>query len=317
MKTITKKIEQAYNNIQRREKIKAHIQYLKKRLKIEEERADHLFQVLQKEGEDVKKLERTSITKLFGKYLGNNEEQLEIEKQEYLMAVLTYKDSNKKINDISFQLKVLAEKFIKLKDADKVYKLLIREKKAKLSLDKHPEKKRIFLLEKDQLRNNGIIREMNEAIAAGKKADIELTKIFEALDNVFSWGKTINTLDYGGKGRYSSYKKKKFIENNKANIHKVSKLLNDFTDELEDISKNYGFNYTTHLNLLNNFLEVFFDNLITDWVVRKKIKSAFDSIKIVIDKITRICLMLENQKKALVIKNEQLQSEINLLIKKA
>lgn len=317
MKTITKKIEGAYNNIQRREKIKTHIQYLKKRLKIEEERADHLYQVLQKEGEDVKRLERASITKLFGKYLGNHEEQLDIEKQEYLMAVLKYKESNKKINDISFQLKVLAEKFIKLKDADKVYKRLIREKKAKLLLDKHPEKKRIFLLEKDQLRNNGIIREMNEAIAVGKKADIELTKMFEALDNVFNWGKTFNTLDYGGKGRYSSYKKKKFIENNKANIHKVSKLLNNFTDELEDISKNYGFNYTTHLNLLNNFLEVFFDNLITDWVVRKKIKSAFDSIKIVIDKITRICLMLENQKKALVTKNEQLQSEINLLIKKA
>jgi len=89
---------------------KKHLTKLNQRLEEEELVLADLDLILEKEYQGVRKLEGLSVTSLFQTFLGNKEEQYEIEKQEYLHAVLMYNEAKKTVDLLSYEQQVLLEK---------------------------------------------------------------------------------------------------------------------------------------------------------------------------------------------------------------
>lgn len=71
--------------------------------------------LVDKEFSDVQKLEKTATSFLYKKFLGDIDQKLDEEREEYLIAILKYDDLANKIKLLEFEKEIL-EKKIELKD---------------------------------------------------------------------------------------------------------------------------------------------------------------------------------------------------------
>lgn len=65
--------------------------------------------------------------------------------------------------------------------------------------------------------------------------------------------------------------------------------------EILDIYKQFKLDYRQYIKSFTNFLEIFNDKLITDWIVKDDIKNTYYVIESVHDKVLRILAMLNNE----------------------
>ena len=75
----------------------------------------------------------------------------------------------------------------------------------------------------------------------------------------------------------------------------ISKGFHIFELELLDVSKTLKIDFSGDIESLRQFLKVFFDNLITDWIVKDSIEVAFLSIEMIHEKIHRTEMTLNHQ----------------------
>jgi len=61
------------------------------------------------------------------------------------------------------------------------------------------------------------------------------------------------------------------------------------------VYQQFKLDYRNYIKSFSNFLEIFYDNLITDWVVKKNIDNTMHAMENIHDKVTRIHVMLENE----------------------
>ena len=148
---------------------------------------------------------------------------------------------------------------------------------------------------KDHLIGNILkkIQSIDDAQKEGKAAAIVLNEIKVELTKVKNWG----TWQYYGAGKNSAYAKKSFIDRARKKAIGVSAIIENFENDLQEIFKDLKI--PAHLNLdhFEQFLNVFYENLITDWIIQKSIKNAVQNIQMTIDKIARLMATVENKKK--------------------
>jgi len=279
-----------YQDLIRRRKLKKYLRNLtiSERLIVKE--IERLEQEKEKELEDVNRLEKMGLKR-------NPEEALEKERQEYLFAVMAYQAKQKELEAIHYQQKVLGVALEKLNGTsdkfEKVKKRLffsaqLNDPKVEAELKK--VKENILYLSSQK-------GEINEAKIAGSKGIQTLGKLRSELDKIDIWGtRDVDLIHkYHGKGNYSSYQKKKHVDRSKGLLFKALGALNRFQEELKDVSKSLGIDFNEHLEVLENFLDIFLDNLISDWIVKNEIVLAFKSIEIVDGKINRLLKMLDRE----------------------
>jgi len=75
--------------------------------------------------------------------------------------------------------------------------------------------------------------------------------------------------------------------------HQAQQLLRVFSNELADINGQQNFNFRFDFGGFDSFLNVFFDNLISDWVMNQKIVNAINSVASTQTKVKRIVSTLE------------------------
>ena len=61
--------------------------------------------------------------------------------------------------------------------------------------------------------------------------------------------------------------------------HKVRHALIRFEEEVSDVYSKPLFDVDLRIERIDSFVDIFLDNLITDWVVQKKIKTALDNTR--------------------------------------
>ena len=93
-----------------------HLAKLKLRIEEERKACAVLLDLLNKEYEDIEALEKANVSRLFALVLKNQEEQMEIERQEYLHAAIKYREACKMLELLEFEQKVLEEKLLKEKN---------------------------------------------------------------------------------------------------------------------------------------------------------------------------------------------------------
>lgn len=244
--------------------------------------------VLDKEKKDVEELEKLNMKSLFVQVLGDKEERLEKERQEYLQEVLKYNALLSEIEVFEFEKKILSKKASGLKLTEKSVEELISKKEAFLKLKGGPLAKAINKFDLDIKLMKINVLNLKEAIEAGNTVMLKMNALISYLQQVKSWnGRAILT----GKGRYSSYNKKSYIDkaNKEAINAKVS--LARFEKELRDVYKD------AHVNAsvvsFERFITIFYNHLITDWVLQQNLNNAYYNITNTKNTVNRYILTLQ------------------------
>lgn len=305
---IQKELEYKLEEFKSFELAKKYIIKIEKDIKAKHVMLQQLYVRLEEECEDVEKLEKMSVRAIFENILVDKEKQLEKERQEYLNAVLSYNECKKHLELLSYERKIIKNK---LKNYDKIKSELhaLSRKREQTLMQEYPVAHQ--LISDINKRLDDLIsykKELQEVIIIGVKANLELEKTMESLEQVIPWGEFImNQPDL-------EFDNKIFI--NKASDHAINakKILEHFEYELIDVYGDQNRPIQSYLERFNCFIDIFLKNLIVDWVLFRKIKEArypFHQMNLEVKNIIKI---LNSDLKELGIKQEALMAKKEKII---
>ncbi|WP_297101379.1 hypothetical protein [uncultured Draconibacterium sp.] len=257
-----------------------------KELTQEQNKLIQLEKELQKEFEDVKRLEEGGLTSLFHDILGTKEKKLDKERQEYLAAKLKYENCQKQVENLKQELERLSRELQQCGNPEQDYNALLSAKEQQLkaandgTLQKYEKQLGYYFSQK---------KEVNEAIHAGKMAIKGLKLALNSLRKAQNWG----AFDMVGGGLLVTAVKHSQMDEAKALIHDVQYWLRKFNRELKDVQVNQVSSMDLQLDGLTTFADYFFDNLIMDWVVQSKINRSYDGCVNVLNQVSRIVNQLQ------------------------
>ena len=291
---------------QQAERIQNYIKVLNRNIEDTQKEIDSLKSRYVEEVEDVQKIQDKSLSAIFRKVLGTDQEALEKERQEVLWAYMSLEKAQKSLELLRYEKSVLVRQLIGLEYEEEKFQELLKKKeellkqypqmRIKLTLIDHKLEK--LMIEDKEIREvTDILKDLHDLF-------IELNK---QLDQITNWNQSKKM--YHGKGHYSSYQKKQYVKRNQALIPKIEILKDKLNMELKDLKKNYEINLTYNLTMLNNFFVLFMDNLITDWIVRGGISSTRKTVELSLSKLDALGMMLKYELNSINLELEQLKKE--------
>lgn len=286
---IEEKLEQTIELFRSLELAQQHLENTQTRINSLHAKLTQLDKIVDREYKDVEKLEKLSLEGLFRKVLGNKEEQIEKERQEYLTAVLNYNECKKSLELLDYERKILKDK---LKDFHKTKSLLhslIRKREQSLSKE-NPEASALLTPLNEQndlliIRKKGLIEAQN----IGKKIKLIMDDLIQELNKISTWG--FHNLAREDIRRKSSNPVKRIRQK----IYVINQLLSQFEDELSNIYKKQDIYISSSIKTFQNFSSSFYDNMISDWILLMRIHDTSNLVKQVQNKIIRIYQSLEKE----------------------
>ena len=310
MSDFQKQLDKVLKQYQDFERVNKHLNDLDKRIGESYKTMDKLERILTKEQKEIEELEKLSLKGIFHKVLGSKGEQLEKERQEYLQAALKRNEHKKSVELLEYERGILENKLEKLKGIEAQAEQLIKEREKNLMRTGSPVGQRILTISKTIDESKHLKREIKEALHVGQQAIVVLQEMEGYLRNARGWGQWDMM---GGKGM-STYVKHTNIDRARARLHKAQNLLIRFEDELRDVYNPRQMNLTLNLDSFTRFIDIFFDNLISDWIVQQRIRNALSNIIAVKDRVSRLLGTLQMDDKELGLKIRQLNKEKKKLV---
>ncbi|MBN1973942.1 MAG: hypothetical protein JW787_09915 [Sedimentisphaerales bacterium] len=235
------------------------------------EKLKDLGSVLNKENDDVKKLEGLSLTGLFHFVLGDKDLHLEKERQEFLAAKLKYDECKYSVSALEREIEGFKTRIAAIGEIDEKYKTLIKKKEQLISQSDNENLKKMIELSESIADAKLDMKELKEAISAGRIALNGLDQIISSLKSAKNWG----AFDMLGGGLISTAMKHSKINNAREFIHEVQQQLRIFRRELADVDTKTDIKI--EIDSFSTFADYFFDGLISDWVVQSKINKSLES----------------------------------------
>lgn len=273
----------------RLEKIMRKREELQRRLQEQERMSVQLEIQVESEQADVDELTRMSLSNLFHTILRSKEEQLELERQQALAAVLKLQEAKRTQEIIKTEIIQVGEELTTLQNAEHDYDRLMAEKESALrnSPAASPELAEIETQIADQTI---LVKEIHEAWTAGKRVLASLEEASSSLEKAENWGKWDL---WGGGGVISTHLKHNHVDDAKQFIHNANYLMQNFHSELDDLKR------TVHVDIdISGMLkgaDYWFDGLITDWVVQGRIKNAQDQTLKAIQQVRSVTSQLQSE----------------------
>jgi len=266
---------------------------------------------LEKEKVDVEKLEHTSLTALFYSVLGNREQQLDKERQELLSAQLRYQQTKHQVEFLQQDQNSLLQRLDQLAGIESEYELLLSEKEQLLRQSNQAKASELIEISEQAANLNSEVREITEAIQAGKDVISSVEQVVDSLESAANWG----TWDMLGGGLLSTAVKHSRIDDARSAVNDVQAKMSQFARELADVRKNIELQID--IGELASFADFFFDGLIVDWIVQSKIVDSLEQSKKAKSIIIHAVRELEDLKSVTQNKDRDLQERRALLIERA
>lgn len=308
---INQQLAEAQQGIYRLRKIDSMLKDLRNGELSLECKLSELKDVLDKENLDVRKLEKKSLANIFYSVLGSLEENVEKEQREALAAKLKYDQATRDLEDVKHESSKLRSERVKYIDCERKYDSLYALKKDML-MKSDPETAQCLLHFTEQLNTSkSTLKEIKEAISAGRNVISSLDNALSSLDSAENWG----VWDMLGGGLISDIAKHSHIDDAKYEAERTQTLLRHFKTELTDIRISDDIRIET--DGFAKFADFFFDGLISDWFMQSKIQNSYESVSQVKSKVQSVMSKLsrlENQESSNI---EKTEIEIGNLITKA
>lgn len=263
--------------------------YLQSKIKEYEKLVTSLEIKLDMEKEDVEKLTKLSFSNVFYTILGSKQGQLQKEKQEELEASLKLQDAHRSLAEYKQEHLELGFKVAELANAKEAYEaLMIRKEK---ELKSSPETALELEMMEIQISDLELqLKELNEALSAGKGVRALLQDATKSLEKAENWG---NWDLWGGGGMFSTMVKHGHIDDANSFVHNANRQLDRFKKELSDLEQ--SIHLSIDLSGLLTMADFWFDGIIVDWMVQGKIEEALRRVLNVLQKIHPIINKLEKE----------------------
>jgi hypothetical protein len=271
----------------KRQKLLADLARTQQMLAQQRSRLHELDAELKKEGCDVEKLQGLSLTGLFHTILGSKDKQLEKERQEYLAAKLKHDECADSVSALDREQADLKEKVTALGDPESQYKAILDKKEKLIAETGEQNARRLGDLSEELADARSDVRELQEAIDAGKAVLTGVDAVIDSLRSAKNWG----TWDMIGGGLISTAVKHSRIDRARASAHQVQQLLRSFQRELADVGATSDI--TIDIGSFATFADYFLDGLIVDWIVQSRIANSLTSATELRDKVQTTVAHLE------------------------
>lgn len=249
-----------------------------------QQRLEHL----QKEQNDVDRLNSMTLSAFFYHLIGKKEDRLEKEELELMESKAEYDTASQMLTDIQEQRSRVQQELDgqrKYQFWQSDYKVLWGKKENDL-LEKDAE---LQQMAEDREHLSGELQELNEADREGQYLLDALERAEKALSSAGNWG----VYDMMGGGMISTHIKRSRMDDAQVAIMDAGRRLRRFQKELEDVK--IAVNTELHLGGLLSFADYFFDNLFVDWMVQDKIRKAETQVKDGLSAVRSTMRVLKNQ----------------------
>lgn len=274
MTDIHRDLKEALLEWRQLQKVEKHFLELTSRLSKENDEISRLGALLKKEETDLSSLESAGIRSLFHKILGDKDKQIEIERQEYLQNALKYNELNKSIELIEYEKELMGKKLARVDLIEQRYNKLIKLREKELLRSDSEEGKTLLDLSRKLDARLIELKDIDEAIESGEEALRYVRSLESQLQKARNWGQWDT---YGG-GHGVGWFKHQAVDRARDMLHKVRHSLLNFQKELSDVYEDAFIDINLRMDKFDRFVDIFFDNLITDWVVQQKITKALDNV---------------------------------------
>ncbi|HBI56158.1 MAG TPA: hypothetical protein DG577_04630 [Firmicutes bacterium] len=263
---------------------------------------------LEKEKMDVSKLEKKSLSVLFYSVLGNLEQRLEKERQEALAAKLKFGQAQRDLDDVTAEILRLSAQREQYIHCQHEYDRLYLEKQQMLMDSGSQEAQELMdCVEKLNARKS-LLKEIREAVSAGRGVIKCLDSAFESLGSAKSWG----VWDIWGGGLLADLAKHSHIDDAQDSVQRAQVLLRRFNTELADV-RTFG-HMAFETGGFAKFADFFFDGLIADYVMQSKIKNSQDSVVEVRSQVIAVLSKLTEMEACEIKALAQLEERVNALV---
>lgn len=247
---------------------------------------------LEAEQADVDKLTRMSIANLFHTLLRSKDEQLELERQQALAAALKLQEAKDAAARMKAESVSLGDELAACGNAEWEYERLLREREEELRHSRAYAGE-LAAMDTEIADRTILVKEIREALTAGRRVMASLEGASRSLEKAENWG---NWDMWGGGGMISTHIKHEHIDDAKAAISDANHLMRSFRDELADLERTVDIQ--VDISGLLKFGDYWFDGLIVDWVVQKRIKNAQDQTLEAIHQVRTIVNKLQSEQTA-------------------
>lgn len=306
MSELGQQLKASIEELARIRKIGEHIQELSVRLADEERALKVMEATLTKEQQDVEALEREGLTSMFRKFLGDREEKLEKEREEYLRASLRFNELFKSVQLIRYELDVLNAKATQEEALVARIGVLIKEREAEL-MQTDPAVAQVLkglYAQSDKLSTYSV--QIEEAIAAGTQA----LEVVRGVEHDLIQAQLMGNRDMWGGGRYGSGQQKhEYIDMAREKAYRSRHALIRFGQELRDVFPEITVQFNLEIEAFGRFTDIFFDNLITDFLIQQKISKSLASVAGTRHQLEQILQQLDSERLTVHDKVNSLEQE--------
>lgn len=306
MSELQQQLKESIEELARIRRVGEHISQLTARLSEEEKALQVMETTLTKEQRDVEALEREGLTSMFRKFLGDREEKLEKEREEYLKASLRYNEIFKSVELIRFELDLLQQKEQSHDAVAGRIDVLMKEREAEL-MRLNPAVATVL---------KGIHEQTDKLIAYRTEVEQASSAGQQALDLVRGTEQNLHSaLLMGQRNMWGSrqygvgQQKHEHIDVARKMAYSSRHALIRFGNELKDVFHDMELRFNMEIEDFGAFANIFFENLISDFIVQQKISKSLVNVTATRQQVELIMQQLQQELDTIRGKLEDLDKE--------
>lgn len=287
LEDINAELEQVRQKLDRARKLSAVMEDLKAQHEERKRAAEDALKVLYREQEDVEELERLSFASFLARIRGEQAERLDQERREAVAAKARYDAARRDLEDLEARFQAAQKERAGLEGLRGRWKALMGEKEELLCQAGGERAKRLIQIGCDLDSLGSQIRELDEAICAGKDVGYALDQMIGQLDSAAGWG----TWDILGGGMLATMAKHGRMNDAQNTAFQARQAISRFRTELADVSQLRV--PDLQVGEFTSFADYFFDGLFVDLYIQDKIgtarRSAEETAAQVEDLLSQLC----------------------------
>jgi len=290
-------IKQTFSELAKLEAVQRHYDSLVEQEDHMISERDSIEKQLTKELKDVENLEKMGVKSMFYNILGSKSSQLEKERQEYLQLGLKHTEHLKSLKLLKYEKELIEGKL------GNIGRLLAKIDNLKKTREKEIMKsdstlrKQLMTIAGNIDRTQKRIADLRESLKKGNATIMSIKKVIVYFKKAKDWGNW--DMATRRNNRYS-YNKTNAINAAVNEANRTNMLLNSFIVDLNSIGyqvRQISLGYKS----FSGFMDILFDNLISDWLMQSKIKSALGNTEAVKDRVGSILATINKEKENLTV----------------
>lgn len=304
------KLAMYQQQIVRKQRLEEILNKLEMQRSLLKNKVDELAKILAKEQKDVEKIEGVSLSSIFFNIVGKREERIDKEKREAYAAALKYDNAKRELEEVHREIELRENELNSLVGCEDKYKEIFKEKVEFIKKNDNQNAREIIDIENRITYLNSQIKEMSEAITAGKIVLNDANDARDCLDSADGW----STWDVLGGGVMTDIMKHSKLDEAQECVCRMQSSLRRFKTELSDV--NIKSNITVNISGFTKFADYFFDGLFVDISVKNRISSSIDEVRTVSRNVSEIVNKLENNISILKEEIDKLNDQYKNLVNK-